>query len=366
MLYPKQILKLKMGQTVSSFLSEKIKILSFISIILVLYIHSGFHNTSNEILGMSINNILQDTISGGLGQCAVPLFYMISGFLFFQHTESGMPSIIKKIRKRGKTLLIPYLIGCLFFPLTLIIIESIPGSERFMNSTFMKNLYLPLSDILCSTFYKTAEGGSPWAFQLWFLRDLIILVLFSPILFYARKYIKTITIIILFLITYCKSITSIIPVIPCFWFMFGDAIVTHLNKPKSISIICGILFFCGVVLQITYPDNKIILSLEIPIIILGIFFFWNCYDYLTKDSFSLKKHSVLNILTNFTFFIYLFHEPTLNIVRKIIVVIIGKSSIGFAISYLLSPWIFIVAAIAIGLLLKKKCSGIYSILVGGR
>lgn len=366
MLYPKQILKLKMGQTISSFLSEKIKILSFISIILVLYIHSGFHNTSNEILGMSINNILQDSISGGLGQCAVPLFYMISGFLFFQHTESGIPTIIKKIKKRGKTLLIPYLIGCIFCPLIFIIIESIPGSEKFINTPFSQNLELPFSEFIISVFYRTSTMNAPWAFQLWFLRDLIILVLFSPILFYARKYIKTITIIVLFLLTYYKPTTSTIPVIPCFWFMFGDAIVTHLNKPKLISAICGILFFCGVVLQITYPDNQLILSLKIPIIILGIFFFWNCYDYLIKDSFSLKKYSILNTLTNFTFFIYLFHEPTLNIVRKIIVVIIGKSSIGFAISYLLSPWIFMVVAVAIGLLLKKKCNGIYSILVGGR
>lgn len=355
-----------MRQAISSFLSDKIKVLSFISIILVLYIHSGFHNTPNEIQSMPINNTLQDIISEGLGQCAVPLFYMISGFLFFQHIESGMSAIINKIRKRVRTLIIPYLIGCLFFPLTLIAIESIPGSEKFMNSSFMHNINLTLSEILCSTFYKTAGGNSPWAFQLWFLRDLIILVIFSPILYYTRKFSKTITIAILFLLTYCKPLTSIVPIIPCFWFMFGDAILGYLNKLNSISIICGVLFISSIIFQIIYPENPIILYSKIPIIILGIIFFWNCYDYLIKKTFSLEKHSVLNSMTKFTFFIYLFHEPTLNIIRKIIVAIIGKNSIGFAISYLLSPWVFIAIAIVIGLLLKKKCSRVYSVLVGGR
>ena len=36
--------------TMTPFLSQKIKLLSLISIILVLYIHSGFHDYSNEIL----------------------------------------------------------------------------------------------------------------------------------------------------------------------------------------------------------------------------------------------------------------------------------------------------------------------------
>lgn len=69
--------------TMTPFLSQKIKLLSLISIILVLYIHSGFHDYPNEIQGMPFNFKLQDFISGKIGRCAVPLFYAISGYLFF-------------------------------------------------------------------------------------------------------------------------------------------------------------------------------------------------------------------------------------------------------------------------------------------
>lgn len=85
----------------SKYISDKIKILSFVCIILVLYIHSGF---SNEVLilnekktEMQTIYILQFIISGMVGRIAVPLFYIISGYLFFLNVPQGMQSIYKKI-----------------------------------------------------------------------------------------------------------------------------------------------------------------------------------------------------------------------------------------------------------------------------
>ena len=78
--------------------------------------------------------------------------------------------------------------------------------------------------------------------------------------------------------------------------------------------------------------------LNIPITALGVIGLWNLYGSLVGVNFKLKEHSLLKIVCGFTFFIYLFHEPTLNIVRKLLVVILGNSSFGFAVAYLLSPW----------------------------
>ena len=61
------------------YLSDKIKILSFVAIIFVLYIHSDFHDYPHEILGVEFNHYLQSAISGKIGRCAVPVFFMISG-----------------------------------------------------------------------------------------------------------------------------------------------------------------------------------------------------------------------------------------------------------------------------------------------
>lgn len=79
----------------TTFFSNKIKILSFLSIILVLYIHSGFHDYPHEIMGMIFNHYLQNFISHTIGRCAVPLFFAISGYLFFLNTDDGISSIFR-------------------------------------------------------------------------------------------------------------------------------------------------------------------------------------------------------------------------------------------------------------------------------
>ena len=117
---------------ITDYISDKIKVLSLVAIVLVLYIHSGFHDYPHEILGMQFNHYLQDAVSGKLGRCAVPLFYMISGFLFFQHVDS-VSDVLGKMRKRVKTLLVPYIIGALFFPLCCLLVEHVPFAAKMSN-----------------------------------------------------------------------------------------------------------------------------------------------------------------------------------------------------------------------------------------
>jgi hypothetical protein len=90
------------------------------------------------------------------------------------------------------------------------------------------------------------------------------------------------------------------------------------------------------------------------------------YGVIVPQSFFLSSHKWLAKVCGFTFFIYLFHEPTLNIVRKLIVFVLGKNETGYLVSYLISPWIFVLFAVIVGMALKKYVPKIYSIAVGGR
>ena len=347
----------------NQYFSEKIKVVSFFSIILVLYIHSGFHDYPHEIAGMQFNFLLQDIISGEIGRCAVPMFYMISGYLFFLNVGS-INDVYHKMRKRVHTLLIPYVVACLFVPLFYLLLEVVFGTKQFVNSaSFSEQLQQPIADILCSLFYKVKDGGSPYAFHLWFLRDLILLVCISPILYYLRKHIhKGLIVGCLFLLT-LTEIRQYVPAFAAFWFMAGDALLIDLKKYKSTIIL--FLFLGFSIAELSY-DSVAWRWLNIPITALGVIGLWNLYDCLVGVNFKLKEHSLLKMVCGFTFFIYLFHEPALNIVRKLLVVILGNSSFGFAVAYLLSPWLFILIAIPIAVLLKRWLPRFYMLLVGSR
>lgn len=105
---------------------------------------------------------------------------------------------------------------------------------------------------------------------------------------------------------------------------------------------------------------------KIPIIILGLISIWGIYDMVLGKDFKLSEHRWLATACQFTFFIYLFHEPTLNIVRKLIVVVLGKNEFGYLTSYLISPWIFTVCAVFAGLLFRKYLPKVYNVCTGGR
>ena len=100
--------------------------------------------------------------------------------------------------------------------------------------------------------------------------------------------------------------------------------------------------------------------------VIGIIGFWNLYNYVVPDDFDLRQNKCFYIACNYTFFIYLFHEPTLNIVRKLLVLPFHQSSLGFAFSYLISPWVFAAIWILVGVGSKTIFPKAYNICVGGR
>jgi peptidoglycan/LPS O-acetylase OafA/YrhL len=314
---------------------------------------------------MALNSYIQSMISGMIGRCAVPLFYIISGYLFFYKVPNGMRSIVEKMKKRVRTLLVPYIIAAVFFVAFGVLVAIIPGTSQFMNSTVLPLFEKDWITILISIFYD-AGNGSPMAFQLWFLRNLILLVLFSPIWYLAFKYLKWGWLVILFVSNYLSL--HYFPVYALFWFSLGGALIkVNMTKEQpKLGIVSLIIFLCLCFIQLFYPDSGLWTHLKIPVVFLGVTAIWFMYAVLVPQSFSLSSHKWLAKVCSFTFFIYLFHEPTLNIVRKLVVFALGKNETGYLVSYLVSPWIFIVLAIMIGIIFNRYIPKIYGIAVGGR
>lgn len=347
----------------TQFLSDKLRVLSLISILFVLYIHSGFH--SDEIEEMIWNYRCQEFISGMLGRCAVPLFYVISGYLFFLKVPDGMKSIYAKIQKRIRTLLIPYIIGCLFFVLFGVMIAITPGISKYVNGSVMPLFSEPFYQIICSVFYDSGSG-TPCAFQLWFLRDLILIVATSPIWYLLLKHLRWIFVITSFGLTYIQL--PFVPFFALFWFLLGGQLVQVKNGygGASLTMLSIVTFLLLSIVQLFMPDMIGWELVNIPIIILGLISVWGIYDMVLGKDFKLSEHRWLATACQFTFFIYLFHEPTLNIVRKLIVVVIGKNEYGYLISYLISPWIFTICFVFIGLQFRKYLPKVYHVCTGGR
>lgn len=352
----------------TQYLSDKLRVLSLISIIFVLYIHSRFQ--PNEIMGMAYYDKIQLFTSEMIGRCAVPLFYLISGYLFFMKVPDGVKSIGRKIRKRIKSLLIPYFIGCVFFVIFYSFIALLPWTSNLINSSssIMPLFQKPYSIILISIFYDGGTGY-PCAFQLWFLRDLILIVATSPLWYLCLKHLKWGFVAVVFVLTYFD--VPHVPFYSLFWFVLGGQLTKVKiemggNGRTKVAIFGLFLFLIISIIQLFFPDIINWSLLRIPIILLGIIGAWGLYDVVFGKDFSLSRHQWFATACQFTFFIYLFHEPTLNIVRKLIVIVLGKNELGYLTSYLISPWIFTVCAVFAGLLFRKYLPRVYDVCTGGR
>lgn len=109
---------------------------------------------------------------------AVPLFFVFSGYYFFFLPGKGCETFtraeyVEKLRKRVKTLLVPYILWNFIVYLCFGYIT--------IRSFYPSNLW----DIWFG--FGEGYGGMPKAFQLWFIRDLMLLCLLSPLLFWLLK-----------------------------------------------------------------------------------------------------------------------------------------------------------------------------------
>jgi len=93
-------------------MNERIALLRFPLIIGVAFIHVD--GTTIDIVAASVgmdqsgyfSQLIRNFISQGLARIAVPLFFMMSGYLFFLDFEWSLDKYKRKIRNRISTLLI--------------------------------------------------------------------------------------------------------------------------------------------------------------------------------------------------------------------------------------------------------------------
>ena len=128
-----------MNKKINIILSYKIRFLSFLLMVFVVFLHSynlgysEFQPGNNAIL--NLNHIIQNYISQGITRIAVPLFFLISGIFYFLKFDLTSKIFLKKIKKRTKTLLIPYLLWSIIGFILFLALQINPLTARFFSDS---------------------------------------------------------------------------------------------------------------------------------------------------------------------------------------------------------------------------------------
>src|SRR5665647_1106940 len=127
----------------NKYLSVKLKVVSFLLMIMVVFIHSINISdkivSGNIILAKGYSSFIQTFISDGICLIAVPLFFVISGYLFFLNLEGTLDEFHTKYKKRLKTLLVPYLFWSIGVLLFFIVLQQIPQTISLFSNKLIRD-----------------------------------------------------------------------------------------------------------------------------------------------------------------------------------------------------------------------------------
>ena len=172
------------------FLNKLLSITPFICALMVIGIHS-YNAGSFKQLGLTAR--IEGSLSHGLFTAAVPIFFFLSGYLFFRNAESEK-IVFEKQKRRVKSLVIPFLSWSAFYYLFYAFATKInPG----LNTVVDISVGGAIKGII---FYKHV-------FPMWFMFQLIIYTFLAPITFAVLKN-RKIT-IVLFLIVAILGVAGI-------------------------------------------------------------------------------------------------------------------------------------------------------------
>ncbi|MEE9330721.1 MAG: acyltransferase [Methylophilaceae bacterium] len=351
--------------------SERIALLRFPMIIGIVFIHA--YGSNHKFIGGQINlvstgffaQLIQDLLSQGVARLAVPMFFLISGYFFFLGLNWSISNYKKQIIKRFKSLVVPFLFWNLIVLIAYIAIQEIPAMHNMLSGDKQKILTYNMMELL-NTFFGFTQY--PIAYQFWFIRDLIIISIASPIVYYMVK----------------KAPFAYILVLLALWLID--------YWPIYIPSLASLLFFSiGAFLAINHISffkydhyGKVMLSIYILVLILdvltkrlwfsqyvhhvGILFGLMSVLYLTsilQKTSAIKK--ILLSLSGFSFFVFAFHEPLLLGLKKAAYKIFSpQSDLLITTLYFACPIIVVLISMGVYLGVRNVAPKFLAITTGGR
>ena len=233
-------------------------------VLLVVYIHcfgqpydvNLFHFDWHNLITVDFYNLIRIAISKVLASVAVPLFFFASGYYFFSGAKKiAVSYFIQKFKKRISTLFIPYIFWIALYILLKCALLSINSSEPIEAIAEFINLKGGLLSMfwgcevwnahIVNVFGDYAINTAPILVPLWFLRDLMVVILLTPFIYYFSYKVPLMYVVILIIID-LLGLRAYFPIFPFYGFLFfslGSCLSIHnisityfISKPATINL----------------------------------------------------------------------------------------------------------------------------------
>ena len=305
----------------------------------------------------------------------VPLFYLFSGFLFFYGKDFNKSIYQQKLLKRVRSLLIPYLLW------NLIAIVK----ELVTNYNHIEKLNLSWYNIIISFFdiyqhegivkrYSFDEAFYPIDLPLWFVRDLMIVVLFTPVIYWMIQRCKVYSVLCLGFIIVLYSTLSPYPNngwtghLLCAFFFFVWGAFYGINRLDFVEVFRKVrwapfIYVCLLIGDLFMAPGSIAHNLihQLQVLFGAIAF------VIIASHFKGQTNKWL-VLSNSVFYIFALHFLIRGPIGIIMESLLSAPSnpVTVLAFYFLTPIVICIVCIALYQITKRLCPRLCNLLSGGR
>jgi peptidoglycan/LPS O-acetylase OafA/YrhL len=364
---------------ISRSVSSRLTALRFPLIVLVVFFHAYTTSVDLAAGGVAgsqhvnpISAFVRIFVSKGFGNLAVPLFFLVSGFLFFQKYDGTWATYKEKLSRRVKTLLVPFLIWNFATYLVYFLGESIPATRVY----FATKYWPPIRSFTALDYANAFFGFTvkfPMSYQFWFIRDLMVMVVFAPLIYLLLK--RHAVAIPFLAIMLCLWMTGYWPlVVPgsetLLFFITGcflasrNADLEALDRwtvPLGLGFV-SLLLLLDLLMLLTQTNAELLRLNVNTMMLFGLPFAWG----LTKWAVERPRwRSALERLAESSFFVYAAHEPLLSIFRKVSFRLIQPRTAASELAlYFLAPISIIVFLVMVYTLLHRALPRFTAVITG--
>jgi peptidoglycan/LPS O-acetylase OafA/YrhL len=348
--------------------SQRLELLRFPLILFVVYLHA----TAMEIsygdatvrLGSSATiEALKSALSGGIQRTAVPLFFLFAGYLFFLYFDGSAAAWRAKLRRRLGTLLLPYLFWNGVIALLFLIGAALPSTSVFFNAERQLSLARPLG-VLDALLGVTRY---PIVYPMWFLRDLMVLVLFAlPLhaLLVRTRWLLPCALVALWVVN--RSMFPNSAVEAATFFVAGAMLAFRGVSPfgwERRLWLFGPLWLVLFVASPMLPHGLVGAGIYRAMITAGVL------TVLCLPGHALRHprlSAALTALAPASFFVFAAHEPLMTLVRKLLFRMLPPNPAVAIAVYVLLPLAIVAFAAALYFLLRRAAPRLTALISGNR
>lgn len=324
------------------------------------------------------DRVLQYLLANGLLRFRIPILFAISGYLFAWR-DDGREPYRSRVLRRARTLGIPYLAWSAIAIAITFALEQWSVTRGYVAAAGLSP-FQPQAIFIgqhSAQQLLTRWLIEPAAFQLWFLRSLLLLVLLYPLIKTAvMKWPRAFfTVAVLYWLP--GSGPSLFDSEGLLFYAFGVWLAVRdvdvVAKPAWVRVrLFGVLWLllCAVRTWMAFAFHEYSTSITTPMLlmyraseVLGLLTVWYGLDGLAQQA---MRRAWFRWLTGFSFIIYALHVPLLNYATEAALALGASVPLINWWTYVFVPLAVCALAVLVGAALRRVSPPVYSVLTGGR